>query len=206
MASAVTHPVSNGQLWAGLRLCVGLVLLALLQACAHDRVSDNAGIPNMYNKPAVPSGTLFARLPVAVQNTLLTQTGSEHLNRVSTLGEPGNVVYEIHFEQPLIFGPIQVAHDGRILKRPEELVKGEFSEPPHAVTVTGSGAPGQVEEIPPAVADRIVELMVHNRHPYTLEREPWGDRLAYVVEAPDEPETRKWYIAEDGTILKETAP
>ncbi|HVV02531.1 MAG TPA: hypothetical protein VHH88_14275, partial [Verrucomicrobiae bacterium] len=165
----------------------------------RERALDTVTYKSPYHLPLLSPGAQFGALPVAVQNTIRAETGSEHISYVSSNHLSGTWVYDIHFVNDEAFPPLCIATNGAVL-RPDFSVA--IPPAPELITAATEG-PITLNDLPEEVLESLRTEAVGGEIT-SIEKEKWGNRLIYIFTFENPTQFPKLYIAMDGTVLKES--
>jgi hypothetical protein len=191
-----------------------VVLLSFLVGCARRHESGfepapaaapsrASGSQTPYTKPLTSLGAKFGAMPVAVQNTVRAEAGTEEIADVLKETSPDRVYYKVLFRASNRCPPLYVAPDGSVLNP-------DLTVAVHAARdATGALAAAPVlvstENLPPSVTKAI-----HDRAPDAeislISRRALGDQVVYVVSFKDSRRHPKLTVFADGTVLETPAP
>lgn len=156
-----------------------------------------------YHLPLVSSGTQFASLPSAVQNTVRAEAGGYEIADVTTLTNANRVVYKIRFTREGLLPPLYVAADGSVLA-PDLTV---LIAAPADTSMMGAAAEGAelklAQILPPEVMKAIQDWGASEDDVSHLAKQAWGDRTIYVISFKDPARYPTLYVSADGTILNQ---
>jgi hypothetical protein len=173
----------------------------LLFGCSGPR-NDRVAYRERYDKQLVSSGTYFASLPLAVQNTVRAQTGSAGLADVTKYTTEGRIVYEVVFQNQDLYPPLYIASDGSLLDPNLAVAIGAPHDQPNVLT--GGPVSGiTLNDLPPAVV-KSLQRRAPDAQLDSITKEGAGDKTIYVITFKDQVHPAL-HLALDGMIVDEPA-
>jgi hypothetical protein len=183
--------------------CLAIVLLGgVLLGCAEERPSLKDPYRERYGRPLVSSGTLFAALPPAVQNTVRAETGSAAIADVVKYTSSGRIVYQIFFQNRDLFPPLYVASDGTPLDPNLTVAIGAPQDISNVVT-GGPVAGVTLNDLPPMVV-KSLQRTVPDAVVDSIVKQVNGDKTTYLITFKDRMHPTL-QLASDGTVVAEPA-
>ena len=183
------------------RFLVLAIISGLLFGCAAQRQSGTDPYRQHYGKPLISSGTLFASLPPAVQNTVRAETGSAGIADVANYTTGGRVVYQIFFQNHDLFPPLYVASDGALLD-PNLMVAIGAPRDTSNMAVGGPVTGVTLNDLPPVVV-KSLQHRVPDAVVDSIVKQVVGDQTTYVVTFKDRLHPALQF-ASDGTVIGES--
>jgi hypothetical protein len=180
---------------------ISLAIVAwMLAGCATERTDSPAESRNPYHEPLTSPGAKFAALPPSVRNTVRAQAGGAPIADIVRSDLPNGTVYQIRFENPLLWPPLHVAADGSVLYPNLAVAVGAAAEAPEVIAGrAGGGPPGGLPElVMKAVRDREPHGAIEN-----ITSETWGNRVIYHITFKNPARSPGLFVTGDGIILQD---
>jgi hypothetical protein len=178
--------------------CFAATLLAgVLCGCAAQRSPTNQQYGQIYDKPLLSSGELFASLPPAVQNTVRAEAGSAEIAKAIKDTSSGRIAYRIYFDKSEHLPPLYVASDGSLLDPNLGIAIG--AAPDKTSILTGGPVTSlTLGDLPPAVV-KSIQRHAPDAQVDSIDKQVRGDQTTYVINFKDRlhPALR---INSDGTV------
>jgi len=180
-----------------------MLLSCLMFGCAGESSLSTAAYREHYDKHLVSSGTHFAALPPAVQNTVRAQTGSAEIADVEKYKSSGRIIYQIFFQNHALFPPLYVASDGSLL---DPNLMTAIGAPQDTTTFVTGGPVSSVtlNDLPPTVV-KSLQRRVPDAEIDSIVKQVHGDQTTYLVTFKDRIHPAL-QLDSDGTIPIDAPP
>jgi hypothetical protein len=172
-------------------LAVAAVLLTGCRSTKPETAAKTATVPQPTSSP----GSKYALLPRAVQHTITSQAGAAEIKDINKVPGEDQDYYEITFREPATTPTMYVAEDGTLLTGSNTGAAGAPGD------LHGANAGGGVFSTLPQPVQRTLELSAPGA---VVEEVRRTEGNVYEISFQDPARHPKLYIAEDGTLLKET--
>ena len=179
-------------------LCAGTFLAIV--GCETEQLRTVEDYRQQYSKPLLSSGSQFALLPPAVQNTIRAEAGSASIEDVLKDENYGRVVYTIHFQNSNWFEPLLIAADGSLLD--PDLIVAIGAPKEDQTAGSGSASSNMSLNDLPAAAVKAIQRHASDAQVDTVIRQVSGNQVVYIVTFKDRLRA-PLQVAADGTITPE---
>ena len=197
----------------------GTTVLAQEQAESKDKY-DSQGAPPAAQDKETGKGTLdklqqgaknmftelkFEDLPQAVQNTVKQHAGAAKVRDIDREDRTGRTIYEVEFDRNGEEQEIHVAENGTLVSDEAASLTGpDRDDADNDRTRVRAMASPKFSELPPAV-QKTVQQHGAQTEIEDIDRERENGKTYYEVEFRREGPNREIRVAEDGTLMKNSA-